>query len=730
MLFTPAGPGPISASELVQAKASRPGGDIPTLLRYWRIALRWRWAIGGIILACLVAGLLATLLMTPQYTATSTIEIARQQDRVIHVQEVRPESNAVDMEFYQTQWSLLRARSLAERVARDLKLADDDKFLALFGKDDRNLFGVGEQNTQATRDARLRKVLDVLLDNVTISPTRGSRLVDVSFTSPEPALSAQIANAWTAHFIESNLSRRFEATAYARRFLEDRLEKIRERLEQSERQLVAYAGQQRIVNLPASSGSGSGSGVDRPLVAEDLKNLNDALAEATAERLKAEGRLSGVGGASTEVLENGAINALRQKRGETAAEYAKMVTQYQPDYPPARALAQQIAALDTAISREEIRVRTTLRSQFQEATQRENLLRGKVEGLKGSLLDLRRRSIQYNIFQRDVDTNRQLYDGLLQRYKEIGVAAGVGTNNVSIVDSAEAPRRPSSPKLLLNLALGLILGLLLAAAATFALEQIDEAIKDPTEATRATGLPMLGAIPQTQEAPRVALRDRKSPVSEAYLSLQTNLQFATDHGIPRTLAITSTRPREGKSTTSYAVAISLARIGRRIILIDADMRSPSVHKMFDIENKNGVSSYLAGDDDLAKLIRVIDDPQLAVMTAGAMPPNAGELLTSNRVPHLLERLLETFDHVVIDSPPVVGLADAPLIASRVEGVVFTVESRGPRSSLVRTAIGRLQAAHANLLGVVLTKFDAKRAHYGYGYDYGYGYGREDARADA
>lgn len=729
MLFTPSGQTAIVAANSFAGEQGTAPGEMPKLLRYWRVAVRRRWVIAGVVGACLIAALLATLLMTPRYTATATIEISRQQDRVIAVQEVRPESSAVDMEFYQTQWSLLRARSLAERVARDLKLADNDNFLKLFGEDDSDLFGVGEQNSPAARANRLRKVVEVLLDHAIISPTRGSRIVDVSFTSPDPQLSAQIANAWTSHFIDSNLSRRFEATAYARRFLEDRLDKIRQRLEQSERLLVAYAGRQKIVNLPASSGSGSGSGVDRPVVAEDLKNLNDALAEATAERLKAQGRLSG-SSSSTEVLENTAINALRQKRGEAAAEYAKLIAQFQPDYPPARAIAQQIAAYDRSIGREEARVQATVRNQYREAVERENLLRGQVEGLKSSLLDLRRRSIQYNIYQRDVDTNRQLYDGLLQRYKEIGVAGGVGTNNVSIVDAAEAPRKPSSPKLLLNLALGLLLGLLLAAGVTLALEQVDDAIKDPEEASRATGLPLLGAVPRIATSPLVELNDRKSATSEAYLSVQTNLQFATDHGVPRTLAITSTRPTEGKSTTSYAVAVSLARTGRRVILVDGDMRSPSVQGMFGLENKPGVSSFLAGEDNLEELIVPVPEYSMAVMTAGSRPPNAAELLTSTRLPLLLDRLLEHFDHVVIDSPPVVGLADAPLIASRVEGVIYAVEANGPRANLVRTALERLKAAHANILGFVLTKFDPRSASYGYGYDYGYGYGREDARADA
>jgi succinoglycan biosynthesis transport protein ExoP len=734
MLFSPARQasgghqGDIGAGD--PAPGARGGPDIPDLRKYWRIVVRWRFVIAGVVLGVVVVGLVASLLMTRQYTATATIEISRQQDRIVQVQDVRPESSFVDQEFYQTQYALLRSRALAERVNRDLKLDRDDRFLSLFGEDEGFFLDSDEDRRPEVAQAeRTRKVIKVLMRKIAISPTRGSRLVDVSFTSPDPALSARVANSWTEHFIESNMARRFEATSYARRFLEDRLEKIRQRLEESERLLVAFAARQKIINLPASSGSASGAQSDRPIMVDDLATLNQALSAATADRLRAQSRLSGVsGGATAEGLENVAINQLRQKRGEAQAELARLLAQFQPDYPPAQALREQVARYDVEIAREEARVGSTLRNQYSEAVRRESLLRERVEQLKGNLLDLRRRSIQYNIYQRDVDTNRQLYEGLLQRYKEIGVAGGVGSNNIAIVDVAQVPDRPSSPRLLLNFLLSLVLGLALAALVTFALEQIDEAIKDPEELTRETGLPLLGAVPRSQISPLEELKDRKSPTSEAYLSLQTNLQFSSDHGVPRSLAVTSTRPAEGKSTTSYAVAASLARTGRSVILIDGDMRSPSVHNLIGIENGEGLSSFLAGSDDLHRLIIPMAEPNLFAITAGANPPNAAELLTSQRLQLMIDRLLESYDNVVIDSPPVVGLADAPLIASRVEAVVFAVESRGVRSSMIRTALARLRAANANVIGGVLTKFDPKRAHYGYGYDYGYGYGADEAKA--
>lgn len=706
---------------------------IPLLTQYWRVAIRWKWVIAGTIVAALAAGLIITLLMTPLYTSTATIEISRQRENIVNVEGLEPnESASVDMEFYQTQYSLLEARSLAEKVADDLNLAKDNQFFETFGvdPDDRGLFADSRNArlTPAQLQARRDKAVDLLLDNISISPVRGSRLVQVSFTSPSPELSMRVVNAWTANFIKSNLERRFEATSYARNFLEDRLEQLRQKLEESERRLVAYAGNQKIINIAASDDSPNGQTREHSLQADELVNLNNALAEATAARVAAESRMRKAGGASAEALSNPAINQLRQKRAEVAADYAKMMAQFAPDYPPAKALAQQLSALDQSIAREEARVRQSLVGAYQDALRQENMLKAKVDQLKGSMLDLRRRTIQYNIYQRDVDTNRELYNGLLQRYKEIGIAGGVGTNNVSVVDPGILPEAPSSPRLVLNMLLALLAGMALSGLLVVGLEQVDETIRDPEDVKRGLDLPLLGTIPTTDEDPVDLLGDRKSGLAEAYMSLQTSLQFSTDHGVPRSIAVTSTRASEGKSTSAYAIAQSLARTKRSVVLVDGDMRSPSVAQMVGATNKYGLSNFLAGDDNVDGMIVHPENRDFAIVPAGPIPPNAAELLTGPRLRHFFEALATRFDHVVIDSPPVLGLADAPLISSNAEGIVYVVQSEGARSSMIRTALARLRAANVNLLGVVLTKFNAQRAHYGYGYDYGYGYGRADGEA--
>ncbi|MGE5720862.1 MAG: GumC family protein [Sphingomonadales bacterium] len=671
-------------------------------------------------------GILITLLMTRQYTSTARLEISRETARVVNIDSVERDTSIGDQEFYQTQYGLLQTKVLAERVARDLGFVDDPSFFAMFGRAD--LFGGDrkELTNPAQRAKRAEIAGRILLNHVGVAPVRGSSLVDVSAVTPDPVLSQKIAQAWSQDFIDSNLERRFEASGYARRFLETRLEQLRRKLELSERQAVGFAASQGIFNLPSPSDKNDGGTTGgRSLLTDDLTALNGALATATAERIQAQSRLLDASrpDASSEALSSQAIGQLRQKRAEAASDYAKLMVQFVPNYPEAKALASQVQALDAAIAQEEGRYRASFRQAYEAAVARERGLTARVESLKANLNDLRRRSIQYNIYQRDADTNRELYNSLLQRYKEIGVAGGIEKNNVAIADAAKVPDRPSSPSLLVNLILSMLAGTLIGIAVTAVLEQIDEGITDPADIEQKLGLALLGTVPRIKgDAPLEKLKDPRSPLVESYLAFQANLELSTDHGTPKSLAVTSTRPREGKSTTTIALAQSLARARRNVVLIDADLRAPSIHTIFDIDNEQGVSNFLAGADNLEEAVRPTAFEGLWVMAAGPQPPNAADLLTGDRFPMLIERLRDRFDHIIVDSPPVIGLADSPLVAAAVESVIFVVEARSIQAGTVRVALDRLKMAHVNILGGVLTKFEAKRAHFGYGYDYGYGYG--------
>lgn len=713
---------PMAASLPVETDAKS------AIRQYLLIARRWRYVIIGSVVLCGLLSLIATLLMTPQYTSTTTIEISRESNKVTDIQGVEREAGVSDQEFYQTQYGLLQSRSLSERVAIQLRLVDDPKFFEMYrtSEPQSGFQQVNGRYTAAGRKIRQRVAGEILRRNIGITPARLSRLVDIHFTSPDPAFSAKVANAWANNFIDTNLERKVQATAYGRNLLSRQLAQAKEKLDESQRKLVAYASDQRIINLPAQGGQ-NGSADERSIVADDLASLNSALSQATTDRIQAQARYQQLGraGASTEALRNQAINNLRQRRAELAAEYQRLMVQFEPAYPAARAIQSQITQLDRSIAREEERVTGSLQADFREAQEREKALQARVDQLKSNFLDLRRRSIQYNIYQQEVDTNRALYDGLLKRFEEIGVAGGVGINNVSVVDSADVPEKPSSPRLVLNLAFSLLIGLGIGGALAFALEQMDEAFADPAEVQRRLGLPLLGTVPKVEgSTPKEAMLDRKSNIVDAYLAVQTSLAFTTEHGVPRSFAVTSTRPGEGKSTTALALAATLARAHKRVILVDADMRSPSVHHLANVSNDQGLSNFLAGQDDIMPLMFEMADMSISAMAAGPIPPNAAELLTGNRFSLLLERLFEHFDHVVIDSPPVMGLADALLIAKRVEGVVYVVESHGIRSTLVKTALSRLTAAHAHIFGGVLTKFQSRRSHDAY--EYGYGYGRDES----
>ena len=697
--------------------------EVPLVVQYWNAIVRHKLAIAVIIASTLVVGIIVTLLMTPQYSATSRIEINRSQDRVTDVEGLQAEDVGQELEFYQTQYSLLEARSLAERVARSQNLVTDNDFFEQFGVSLDDLGG-GTSDTRGTSAADRRKRLeiaeDILLNNVSIAPIKGSSLVDVSFESPNAVLSAKIANAWVDQFIESKLDRRFDSTADARAFLEKELAKLRARLEESERQLVLYADNEQIVTLATAQDAEGRTRQQQTMTSADLEQLNRELAAATADRIVAQSEAA-QRESYQRILENSAINGMREQRAMASAEYAKILTQFEPEYPTALALQSQIDALDDSIAREEERARQGSRARYLEALRRENELAKKVDSLKGKFSDERRASIQYNIFQREVDTNRQLYNGLLQRYKEIGVA-GVGSNSIAIVDRAAPVDDPSSPSLILNTALALLFGIGCASAFVLLQEQLDQTVKDSSDLKRKLRVSPLGSIPNVDKQNILeSLKDKKSTAWEAYLSVRTGLSFLTEHGVPRSFLLTSTRPNEGKSTSAFAMAAVLQSTGKKVLLIDGDMRNPSVHKMIDVKNERGLSNYLSGNDNISELLIRDDTHGFHIMPAGPIPPNAAELLSSSRMPQLIKELNQEFECVIIDAPPVLGLADIPLLSDAVEGVIFTIEVNGVKLRGIEAALQRVRAAQANIFGAIITKVPSGAGGYGYGYGYGYAY---------
>ncbi|AZI36351.1 putative exopolysaccharide biosynthesis protein [Caenibius tardaugens NBRC 16725] len=719
-----------------------PGEDAfsfpPVLLQYWHAAQRWRWLIAGIIAAAVLIGLIVTLLAPPQFTARSQIEISREQQNVTNVPGLEGAGAPRDLEFYDTQYALLKAESLAERIVRNLKLADDDGFFEAHGvtPPEAAQRGAGKPvfSKNETRQ-RERQATRLLLDHVDIRPIRNSRLVDINYISRTPTLSARIANAWPQQFIGATMDRQFASSADARSFLEQRLTDLRARLEQSERDAVAFASERDIVTLGATRDASGRTMDPRTLVASDLEALNAALVSARTDRIAAESQLRAKGAEhSAQALTNPTIQQLRQKRAEVGAEYAKLMVQFEPGYPAARALKEQMKTLDAAIARETGRVSGSQQLAYDEAVTREQKLAAQVEELKTRLDRQQHDTIQYNIFQRDADTNRQLYDSLLQRYKEIGVAGSVGATNIAVVDLARVPERPSGPSLPKNLAIALLLGIVLAAGAVFTLEQIDEGIRNPTNVESLLALPLLGAIPQAREDAAQEARTFYSQLGEAYFSTRTALALATTHGLPRTLAVTSTQPGEGKSISALGLACAIGRQmgGKKVLLLDADMRSPSVHTLTNVRNEGGLSLLLAGEENILGQVQSTHIPELAVLTAGPTPPSAAELLSTDRFHDVLDGLLERYDHIVVDCPPILGLADAPLIGRAVEGSVLVIEAESASVRSIRNALRRLQVGHNHVYGALVTKLDVERAGQDYGLNYAgyYSYGGDSAFPEA
>ena len=705
------------------APAALAGEDTESILRqYWRIVIKRRWIILAVLLASLLAGLTIAMMSQRQYAATVTLEIARESARIVDMEDAQPRLGA-DQEFYQTQYALLQSRSLAEMVVRDLRLANNEAFLT-------DYTGETESVASLSREQREQVAIGKVMAGIEVIPVRMSSVVNLRYVSPDPQMAAAVANSLAENFIEQNLTRRLESSDYARRFLENRLAQMRQRLEESERQAVGYAAQQQIINIAPISRDPQRPSQEQSLVAADLAALNQALAEARAARVAAEARYRQAAGgtAAAEALGNPALNSLRQQRATLAAEYQRQLSDFGPEYPTVAALRAQLEEIDRQVANEATRVRQgvaqNLQAQYQQAAAAEQQLASRVDQLKDAMLDLQRRSIQYNIYQREVDTNRGLYDALLQRYKEIGVAGGVGTNNISIVDRAEVPGAPFRPNVPLILFVSLVIGAILGAAVALILEQLDDAAIIPADFQNKLGVPLLGAVPKLEkgEEVREVLADRKSPATEAYLSVLTGLQLSTTHGMPKSLLVTSSQAGEGKSTTAYALAQALARLGERVLLVDSDMRKPSLHKSLDLDNQAGLSSLLVGEGELTALARPTANPNLFALTAGRLPPNPAELLAGGGMDKVLSAAVERFDRVIVDGPPILGLADAPLLARSAEATVFVLEAGRTRATQARHALGRLHAVHAPIAGAVLTKFDQKKSGYGYGYGYDYAYG--------
>jgi succinoglycan biosynthesis transport protein ExoP len=689
---------------------------------------RNRWLIIGIVFGTVLLGLVATMLMTPRYIATASIQIDQESARILESQDIQPVASYQDADrFLQTQVDVLKSRVMALRVLDSLNLRRNSEFITRMG---------GRLDPKVTNDATRRDqaLIKLVEDNLTVELPRESRVVSISFRSPDAALAAKIANTYVTNYVAYNLERKYNSSSYARDFLSKQLALARARLEESERAVTDYARSTGLIRtVDASPGDGANSSAPTSVTTQSLVQQNQAVNAATTARIAAEQKWLGVATQSpmniSEVQSNKAVQDLLTARAQKQAELKQELAVHQPGHPSVIALQAQVDEINAQLNAIALGIKRSMKTAYDVARKQEQALLSQVSALTSETLAEQDRGVRFGILQREADTNRTLYDGLLQRYKEVSAQAGITDNNVSSVDQAVAPSLPSSPNLILNMLLALLAGVGIAALLVFLREQTDDTVRHPDDIERKLGLHLLGVVPKVDGEVVQRLDQPKSDLSEAYSALRTAVMHSSTRGTPRTILVTSTQASEGKSTTSYALAKGLSSLGRNVLLIDADLRKPSLHRLFgEKASAEGFSSLLARQSEIDSVVKSRKEGagQLSHMTAGPIPPSPTDLLGSGRMAELLTALSDRFDCIIIDGPPVLGLADSPIIAAEAEATVFVIEAGRSHRGASKLALRRLRAANAHMLGAVMTKFQPEgSSDYGYyGYDY-YAYGDKD-----
>jgi succinoglycan biosynthesis transport protein ExoP len=718
-------------------------GDSIQLIDLLRIVLKHKWTLLMVlVVAAGIAGI-RTLLQTPIYRSTVTLQIERVAPRVVNFNnEVEQDVYSDETVTLRTQYELLRSRTLAERVIDELNLDRNDtgKGRAAAKPAEaaeapttfvgRIVSGYHKLTQPATTDRAVLNregLIGGFLGAMTVEPVRNSRLIKVHFDNTDPELAARIANATAQAYIAMGLERRTETASYAKTLLEDQIRQVKAKLEESERKLNQYAQGKQILTLDEKTN----------VINQTYTDFAAAVSKAEQERIKAEAAYNEFRRSpetTPQVVDNKTIQVFKEQKAKLEIEYQQNLKTYKPDFPKMVQLRGQVAEADAQLKAEIASVAGTVRSQYESALKQENLLREKLAQTRKQVLQTQDSSIDLNLLKREVDTNRQLYDGLLQRLKQVGVSSGVATNNVSIVDAAEPPVFPFKPSLRGNIMVGLGIGLVLGLALILLLEYMDDSIRRPDDVEKMLGLPVMGVIPfvkskrgEENAAATMVQSDPRSSIAEAYRSVRTALQFSTSEGAPKQLVITSTTRDEGKSTTAVALSIKFAQMGQRVLLIDADMRNPSVHKQLEMPNESGLSNLLSRDSRGESLIVPGPVPNLSVLTAGPIPPNPADLLMGPKLLSMLAKAQDMgFDHVIVDAPPVLGIADAIVLGNQIQNVLYVVRASKTRKGHIRDALRRLRLAGINPCGVVLVQ--SERDSMPQNYESYYGYGEPALRA--
>lgn len=676
------------------------------MFSFWelaRIFSKWWQTVGLFVVLVLSITTAVLLYSTPIYRAIAIIEIKQEDAKIIDIDEV--EQITANAEFIETQYSLLQSNALIERVVKTLNLASAPLF--------------AEQSLE--RPARTTQAIQHLKKNISIQPVGRSRLVEIRFDSPAPEQAAQIVNQIAQEFISFHMERRHNSILNAQTFLEQRIEATKRSLEKAERDLIAYADAEGIADLSTTKSANTGPDTSGSLDNASLAALNDELSVVLASRIEIEERYNAARRSqfAADIQTDSLIKNLREERNTLENEYEEKLAYLKPDFPEMAELQSRIASIDTQIEGQTDRITRRLKSQLETVRARESQLRVQIERLKDNIISVRKKSIDYAILERDVDTYTSQYDALLQRLKEINISSGSVDSLVSIIDRAQVPGTPHEPDYVRSLLIALLLSTMIGFGLACIYEMVDDRIKSPEHIKTQLHTSVLGVIPMLTEPGNFAqtLKAPQSGPSEAYAALRTNLAHASTNGMPRVMQITSTRAGEGKSSTVFALGKSIAALGYKTLIIDADLRMPAFMK--GAETSPGLAGLLTDKAPLETHVVETQIPNLYLLPAGHIPHNPTELLADKRFEALLTEARQKFHTILIDSPPVLGLADAPLIGSKSDATILVIEAAAIRTQTARLTIERLLASNSSIIGTVLTKYkpdlDGYQAYYQYSY---------------
>ncbi len=713
-----AGP-PVEPQPYDPMLAPQPGhlwDHVHVLLRHRRLAL-------AVFTAVAALATVRTLLTRPVYEATAQILIERTDPNVLNFKEVSQTDSQRD-DYYQTQYKLLQSRSLAQRVIEQLDLLADPEY--------------GGPRSKAQVDAILARpqgesrelegAISGFLGRLSVRPVRNSRLVTVSVAANRPELAAQATNALARLYIQQSLDLRFQTSSEAGRWLGAQIDEQRKKAEQLDAQLEALKRQEGLVNVEER----------RTLLEQRLKELGSALNERKTERLQKEALWRQMAAAANpeelpEVMRSGVVQSLRIELASLERQQAQLLERYLDQHPEVTKVRNQVADTRSKLRGEAQRVIRSAENDYKAAAAQEASVSSALESAKQEALSLGQSAVSYDSRKQEVDAAKKVLDDLMSRSKETDVASELKSTNIRIVDPASVPESPVRPRRLRDVALGMVLGLFLGLGAAFFLEYLDNTLKTPDDVRHHLGVPLLGVIPEQKvdpSSPHLLLSSsQQGPFAEGYRVVRTALGFSWPESEPRVVLVTSTSPGEGKTLTAVNVAVSLGSAGKRVLLIDADLRKPQTHVVVRAQRTPGLSDVLVGSAKPSEVIQQrLRDVPFCFMPAGTTVPSPPDLLTSRTMQGLVEGLRKVYDWIVIDTPPVGAVAEPLILAPLSDGILVVAGAEMAPRKAVALTLERIADTGARILGVVLNRAQIEKHSYYYSHYYGHYYGRYYGRA--